>query len=131
MRTARHLCLLCAAGLLVLSQSGCFFSGGVSTMSRTTRASGSGFLSATERNGQWDADGPPPQVGDVTVRPIYRLLQKERVFSLAYFGNGYELSDPYPRQRCRIAAIREVGTAAENGDTVHYYEVEFDPEAGG
>ena len=100
-------------------------------MSRTTRASGSGFLSATERNGQWDADGPPPQVGDVTVRPIYRLLQKERVFSLAYFGNGYELSDPYPRQRYRIAAIREVGTAAENGDTMHYYEVEFDPAEGG
>jgi len=100
-------------------------------MSRTTRASGSGFLSATERNGRWDADGPPPQVGDVTGRPIYRLLQKERVFSLAYFGNGYELSDPYPRQRYRIAAIREVSTAAENGDTVHYYEVEFDPAEGG
>ena len=75
--------------------------------------------------------GPGAQVGDVTTRPIYRLLQKERVFSLAYFGNGYELSDPYPRQRYRIAAIREVGTAAENGDTVHYYEVEFDPLEGG
>ncbi len=48
-------------------------------MSRKTRASGSGFLSATERNGQWDADGPPPQVGEVTERPVYRLLQKERV----------------------------------------------------
>ena len=131
MGVSRYTALLCTAVLLLLAQSGCFYYGGVSTISRTTRASGSGFLSATERNGQWDADGPPPQVGNVTGRPIYRLLQKERVFSLAYFGNGYELSDPYPRQRCRIAAIREVGTAAENGDTVHYYEVEFDPAEGG
>ena len=131
MGVSRYTALLCTAVLLLLAQSGCFYYGGVSTISRTTRASGSGFLSATERNGRWDADGPPPQVGDVTTRPIYRLLQKERVFSLAYFGNGYELSDPYPRQRYRIAAIREVGTAAENGDTVHYYEVEFDPLEGG
>ena len=131
MGVSRYTALLCTAVLLLLAQSGCFYYGGVSTISRTTRASGSGFLSATERNGQWDADGPPPQVGDVTTRPIYRMLQKEADYALVYSSKGYELSDPYLWRRCRIAAIREVGTAAENGDTVHYYEVEFDPLEGG
>ena len=117
--------------LLLLAQSACFFSGGVSTLQKTTSASGSGFLSATEHNGQWDADGPPPRVGEVTERPIYRRLEKTAAFSVAYFGKGYDLSDPYPRRRVRIAAIREVGTDSESGGTVHYYEVEYDPEAGG
>jgi hypothetical protein len=127
MSAFRYTALLSAAGLLVLSQPGCFYYGGVSTISRTTRASGSGFLSATERDGRWDADGPPPQVGDVTTRPIYRMLQKEAAYSLAASAKGYDLSDLYPQRRYRIAAIREVGVAAENGSTVHYYEVEFDP----
>ena len=131
MPCSHHPGLLCTAILLLLTQASCFFSGGVSTVNKTTRASGSGFLSATERNGQWDAGGPPPQIGDVTERPIYRMLQKEQAFSLAYFGKGYELTDPYPRKRYKIAAIREVGTASESGGTVHYYEVEFDPDAGG
>src|SRR5438552_11173380 len=100
---------LCAAALFLFSQSACFFSGGVSTLQKTTSASGSGFLSATERHGQWDADGPPPRVGEVTERPIYRKLEKSAAFSVAYFGRGYDLSDPYPRRRVRVAAIREVG----------------------
>jgi hypothetical protein len=113
---------------LVLLQSGCFFSGGVTTVSKTTSASSTGILSATEQNGQWDADGPPPRVGEVTERPIYRSLQKESAYSFGGAFKGYDLSDPYPRGRYRIAAIREVGTAAESSGTVHYYEVEFDVE---
>jgi len=122
---------LCAAVLFLVSQSACFFSGGVSTMKKQTSASGSGFLSATERSGQWDADGPPPQVGEVTSRPIYRKMEKSAAFSIAYFGRSYELTDPYPARRSRIAAIREIGTDSESGGTVHYYEVEFDPESSG
>ncbi|HJY81555.1 MAG TPA: hypothetical protein VKK81_10800, partial [Candidatus Binatia bacterium] len=61
----------------------------------------------------------------------YRKMEKTTALSLGYFGKIYELSDPYPRRRLRIAAIREVGTDSESGGTVHYYEVEFDPEAGG
>jgi hypothetical protein len=124
----RYTVLFCTVGRLVLAHSGCLFSGGVSTISRTTRASGSGFLSATERNGRWDADGLPPKVDEVTSRPIYHRLQKETAFSPLYVGKGYELSDPYPRRRYIAAAIREVGTAAENGSTVHYYKVKFDEE---
>ena len=131
MNISRSIALPCIFAVLLLAQSSCFFSGGVSTISKTTRASGSGFLSATERNGQWDADGPPPKVGDVTERPIYRNLQKEAAYSILGASKGYDLSDPYPRRRCRIAAIREVGTDSESGGTVHYYEVEFDPETGG
>ena len=114
-----------------LAQSGCFFSGGVSTFQKTTSASGSGFLTATERHGQWDQPGPPPHVGDVTERTIYRKLEKTKIFSIGYAGDVYELTDPYPRGRYRIAAIRAIGTASEGGGTVHYYEVEFDPETGG
>jgi len=131
MISSRSAAFFCVAVLFLFSQSACFFSGGVSTLNKTTSASGSGFLSATERNGQWDADGPPPRVGEVTERPIYRKMEKTAAFSIAYFGKGYELSDPYPRRRSRIAAIREVGTDSESGGTVHYYEVEFDPEASG
>lgn len=98
-------------------------------MSRTTSASGSGFLSASERDGQWDSDGPPPRVGDITERPVYRKMDKTAVFSIGYFGRVYELTDPYPRRPYRIAAIREVGTDKEGGATIHYYEVEFDPAA--
>lgn len=121
--------LLFAACLLL--QPGCLFYGGGSTIQKTTSARGSGFLSATERNGQWDANGPPPQVGDIAERPLYRKLEKTAVFSIGYFGRIYELTDPYPHTRYRIAAIQEVGTDKEAGATVHYYEVEFDPEEGG
>ncbi|MBI3799546.1 MAG: hypothetical protein HY268_21575 [Deltaproteobacteria bacterium] len=100
-------------------------------MKKQTSASGSGFLSATEHNGQWDADGPPPRVGEATNRTIYRKMEKSAGFSIAYFGKSYELSDPYPARRSRIAAIREIGTDSESGGTVHYYEVEFDPETSG
>jgi hypothetical protein len=131
MISSRSAAFLCAAVLFLFFQSACFFSGGVSTLNKTTSASGSGFLSATERNGQWDIDGPPPRVGEVTERPIYRKMEKTAAFSIAYFGRSYELSDPYPRRRVRVAAIREVGTDSESGGTVHYYEVEFDPEASG
>jgi hypothetical protein len=120
-----------AVAVLLLLQPGCFFSGGVSTVSRTTGASGSGFVSATERNGQWDTNGPPPQVGDVTERLVYRKLEKATTFSVGYVGKVYELADPYPSKRYRIAAIREVGTDSESGGTVHYYQVEFDPVTGG
>ena len=130
MNVSRSSALPRLLAVLLLAQSGCFFSGGVSTFNKTTHASGSGFLSATERNRQWDVDGPPPRVGNVTDRTIYRKMEKTTAFSLGYFGKIYELSDPYPHRRSRIAAIREVGTDSESGGTVHYYEVEFDPEAG-
>jgi len=131
MHISRSSAFLCILTAFLLAQSGCFFSGGASTISKTTHASGSGFLSATERNGQWDADGPPLRVGDVTDRTIYRKMEKTTAFSIGYFGKIYELSDPYPHRHSRIAAIREVGTDSESGGTVHYYEVEFDPETGG
>ena len=115
--------------VFLLTQSACFFSGGASTFKKTTSASGSGFLSVTERNGQWDT-GSPPRVGDVTDRTIYRKMEKTTAVSIGYFGKIYELSDPYPPRRSRIAAIREVGTDSESGGTVHYYQVEFDPETG-
>jgi hypothetical protein len=123
--------LFSAVFLLSLPHSGCVFSGGASTFQKTTSASGSGFLSATEQNGQWGGDGPPPQVGEVTERPIYRKMEKTSVLSLGYFGRVYELTDLYPSRRRRIAAIREVGTEREGNATIHYYEVEFDPEVGG
>jgi hypothetical protein len=131
MNVSRSSALPYLLAVLLLAQPGCFFSGGVSTFNKTTHASGSGFLSATERGSQWDADGPPPRVGDATERTIYRKMEKTTAFSLGYFGKIYELSDPYPHRRSRIAAIREVGTDSESGGTVHYYEVEFDPEVGG
>lgn len=112
---------------LLFSQSGCFFSGGVSTFQKTTSARGSGFLSAIERNGQWDAK-PPPQVGEVAERQLYRKLEKTGIFAIGYFDNVYELSDPYAPKRYRVAAIREVGTNTEGSATIHFYEVEFDPE---
>ena len=111
----------------VLPLSSCFFSGGVTTINKQTRALGSGFLSATERSSQWDSQGPPPKVGDVTDRQLYRKLEKTGIFSVGYFGKIYELADPYTPRRYRVAAIREVGTDTEGNATIHYYEVEFDP----
>src|SRR4051812_26089091 len=123
----RSVVFLCAAVLFLVSQSACFFSGGVSTMKKQTSASGSGFLSATERSGQWDADGPPPRVGEVTSRPIYRKMEKSAAFSIAYFGRSYELTDPYPARRSRIATIREIGTDSESGGTYIYKKSSLTP----
>jgi hypothetical protein len=123
--------LFIPVALLVLSQSSCFFYSGVSTLNRQTRASGSGFLIATEQSGQWDTNGPPPRVGEVTDRQVYRKLEKGAVYSIIGSSKDYQLSDPYPRRRLRIAAIREAGTSTDNGNTVHYYEVEFDPDTDG
>ncbi|MCS6925099.1 MAG: hypothetical protein NZ578_04265 [Candidatus Binatia bacterium] len=119
------------AMVCVLVQPGCFFSGGVSTFRKATAASGSGFIRATERNGQWDHHGPPPRVGEITERPIYREVERARVVSFAYAGDTYHLTNPYPSGRYRITAIRELGAVVENGATVHYYAVEFDPAHGG
>ena len=111
-----------------LAQPGCFFYGGVSTVNSQTRASGTGFLAATERNDQWEADGPPPNEGDVTDRLLYRNLKKKFSISIIGASSGdYELSDPYPTRSYRIIAIREVETSTEEGKTVHYYEVAFAP----
>lgn len=115
----------------ILILSGCFVSGGVSTFQQATSASGSGFISATERDGQWDHPGPPPRVGEVTQRPIYREVEQARVVSLAYVGDIYRLTDPYPSGRYRITAIREIGRVVESGATIHYYAVEFDRAHGG
>ena len=51
-------------------------------------------------------------------------------FALGYVGNVYELSEPYAPKRYRVAAVREVGTNTEGGATIHFYEVEFNPEEG-
>ena len=118
--------LICVSTFLTVFQPGCFFSGGVSTFRSTTGADGTGFLSAVERNGQWEGYGPPPQVGDETEYPLYRHLQKEAAYSLFSSAKDYVLSDPYPQQRRRITVIREIGTVAENGSIRHYYEVEFE-----
>ena len=125
----RQRCLILLIGVsacLVLFHPGCFFSGGVSTFRSATGANGTGFLSAVERNGQWEGDGPPPQVGDETEYPMYRYLQKEAAYSLFSSAKDYVLSDAYLQQRRRITVIREIGTVTENGSTRHYYEVEFE-----
>lgn len=115
---------------LIFFQSGCFFSGGVSTFQKTTSALGSGFLSTIERNGQWDSNGPPPQIGEVVERQLYQKLEKTGAFAIGCYGNIYELSVPYTLKRYRVVAIREAGTNAEGGATIHFYEVEFDPVGG-
>ncbi len=112
--------------LLVVSLSGCFFSGGVTTVSNTKYNGGTGYFSSTERNGQWEFDGPPPKIGEVTNRPLYRLMQKEAAYSLFSSSKDYGLSEPYPERRRRVTAIREVGAVKENDQTRHYYEVEFE-----
>jgi hypothetical protein len=110
---------------------GCSLYSGVSTVNMQTRASGSGFLTAIERNGQWDADGPPPRVNEITTRQLYRKMQHSSSYSILGSAKEYELSDLYLSRRYRIVAIREVGTSTEQGETVHYYEVEFDPVTDG
>ena len=131
MRQRKTKLLRCVGIVLVLLQSGCFFSGGVSTVRSTTGADGTGFLTAVERNGQWEGDGPPPRVGDETEYPLYQYLRKEAAYSLFSSGKDYVLSDRYPQRRRRIMAIREIGVVTENGSTQHYYEVEFDNREAG
>lgn len=117
---------VCVGVLLLVLSPGCFFNGGVSTVRSTTGASGTGFLTATEQNGQWEGAGQPPRVGEDTEYPLYRRLQKEAAYSLLFSGKDYIVSDPYPPGRRRIMAIREIGVTSENGKTRHYYEVEFE-----
>ena len=112
--------------LWMVSLTGCFFSGGVSTFSDKKYNGGVGYLSSTERNGQWDFDGPPPTVGEVTDRPIYRRMQKEAAYSIVSSSKDYGLSEPYPERRRRITAIREMGAVKDNDRMRHYYEVEFE-----
>jgi hypothetical protein len=131
MRQRNTKLLICVGVVLVLLQPGCFFNGGVSTVRSTTGANGTGFLTVVERNGQWEGDGPPPHVGDETEHPLYRYLRKEASYSLFSSAKDYVLSDPYPQQRRRIAAIREIGVVTENGSTRHYYEVEFENRGAG
>jgi hypothetical protein len=114
--------------LVLFTQPGCFFYSGVSTINKQTQASGSGFLTASERGGQWEADGPPPRVGEVTDRQISHKMGTETTFSILGSTKEFELGEPYPSRRRRIVAIREVGTSTESDRTIHYYEVEFDPE---
>jgi hypothetical protein len=92
---------------------------------------GSAYLYATERRGQWDADGPPPKTGDITERPLYRKLQQSSTYSTGGASHEYEVSDMLPVGRYLITAIHEVGTARAGRDTVHYYEVQFEQGTGG
>lgn len=117
---------VCTALLLAVSLTGCFFSGGVSTVSSKKYNGGTGYFSSTERNGQWEFDGPPPKIGEVTNRPLYRLMRKEAAYSILSSSKDYGLSEPYPERRRRVTAIREVGAVKENDQTRHYYEVEFE-----
>jgi hypothetical protein len=58
-------------------------------------------------------------------------MQHSSSYSILGSSKEYELSEPYPPKRYRIVAIREVGTSTEQGKTMHYYEVEFDPVTDG
>jgi hypothetical protein len=115
-----------AFAFLVVLLSGCFFSSGVSTFSNKKYNGGVGYLSSTERNGTWEFDGPPPKIGEVISRPIYRMMQKEAAYSIFTSSKDYGLSEPYPERRRRVTAIREIGAVKENDQTRHYYEVEFE-----
>ncbi|MBM4257462.1 MAG: hypothetical protein FJ147_16400 [Deltaproteobacteria bacterium] len=117
---------LCVVSVWLVSQAACTFSGGVSTFSNKKHNGGVGYLSSTERSGQWEFDGPPPKVGEVTDRLIYRQMQKEAVYSILSSTKDYGLSEPYPERKRRITAIREMGTVKESERTRHYYEVEFE-----
>ena len=112
--------------LLVASLTSCTLSGGVTTFNTKKYNGGVGYFSAAERNGQWEFDAPPPKVGDVTPRPLYRQMRKEAAYSVLSASQEYGLSEPYPERRRRVTAVREIGAVSENGSTRHYYEVEFD-----
>jgi hypothetical protein len=110
----------------MVSLSSCTFSGGVTTFNTKKYNGGIGYFSSTERNGQWEFDGPPLQVGEVTSRPLYRQMQKEAAYSILSSSQDYGLSDPYPERSRRIIAIREMGTVKADDRTRYYYEVEFE-----
>lgn len=112
--------------VLALPLTSCIFSGGLTTFNTKKQNGGVGYLSSTERNGQWEFDGPPPTVGEVTDRPIYRQMQKEVAYSILSSSKDYGLSEPYPERRRRITAIREMGVVKDNDRVRHYYEVEFE-----
>ena len=114
-------------GVLCLStQAGCYFSGGATTVSQQLSTVGTGFIVATEQNGAWDFNGPPPQVGDVSTRLVYRYLVKSQSFWLFSSDKGYQLSEPYPSGKYQISEIREVEKTTDNGVIQHYYQITFD-----
>jgi len=120
-------------GLLIIclsSQAGCFYYE-TSTVYKVRHATGGAYLYAVERRGQWDADGPPPQAGEITQRPLYGKLQQSATYATVGASRNYEVSEMLPLGRYLITSIREVGTAIEGKDTVHYYEVQFEEGTGG
>ena len=108
-------------------QLGCYFSAGGTTFHQQASSSGTGFITATKIDGRWRLDGPPPQVGDVIERWVYRYFVKSRSFCLFSSEQDYRLGAPYPYGQYKITAIREVKTAKRREATVHYYQVSVDP----
>jgi hypothetical protein len=116
---------------LFAAQAGCFYYAGSSTTSSVRYATGKGYLKAREQRGQWDADGPPPQVGEVIDRSIYQRLDTTSTHSLsspatAKAATTYTLSGLHPYGQYLITGIREIGTTTADGAMTHYYEVEFE-----
>ena len=121
---------LASAAIVILwssTLSGCYFSGGATTFRQQTSPVGTGFIVATQQNGRWDGDGPPPQVGEATTRLVYRYLVKSQSFWLFSSDKEYQLSDPYPYQRYKVTGVQEVEKTLDNGTTSHYYQITFDP----
>jgi hypothetical protein len=114
----------------LFSQASCFYYGS-STVYKVRHTAGSAYLYAIEHRGQWDTDGPPPQAGDITQRPLYGKLQQSATYSTVGTSREYEVSEMLPLGRYLITSIREVGAAREGKDTVHYYEVQFEEGTGG
>ena len=119
--------LLTALALCISLQLGCYFSAGGTTFHLQSSSSGTGFITATEENRRWDIDGPPPLVGDVIERRVYRNLVKSRSFCLFSSEQDSRLGAPYPYGRYKISAIREVKTEKRREAIVHYYQVSVDP----
>ncbi len=116
--------------LFACSQASCVYYAGATTYT-VQRTTGTAYLSATERNGQWDTDGPPPRGGDITVRSLYRKLERAATYSTRGTAKEYEMSELLPLGRYLLTSVREVGTAVEGNDTIHYYEVQFEEGNGG
>lgn len=118
------------------TQAGCFYYAGSSTTSSVRYVTGKGYVKATEQRGRWDADGPPPQVGEVIDRSIYQRVDTTVARSLSSpatmkAGTTYTLSGLHPYGQYVITGIREIGTAPTDGATTHYYEVEFESRGAG
>ncbi len=126
MRLARC-SLLTALALCISMQLGCYFSAGGTTFHQQAGPSGTGFITATNINGRWDIDGPPPQVGDVIERSVYRYFVKSRSFCLFSSEQDSRLGAPYSYGRYKITAIREVKAEKRQEAIVHYYQVSVDP----